>query len=284
MSSLATQEIKTPANITPEDVRKYFCESATDKEVFMFLQICNMCNLNPFKREAYLVKYGDKPAMIQTGYEVYLKRAERSGKYAGLESTTEGSVQDKTLKAIVKVYRKDWERPLVHEAYYDEYVQTKYDQITKQKVPNVFWKDKPKTMIKKVAISQAFRLAFPDEFDGMPYTQDEINDMNGHTTQELKPITETVSISEKSEDINESAMGPLRSITEQEGKDLLKLANKNGWTKEDVKEEAKTLGYHRLALINNLDYPTFIERFSKNKAETLKLEQIDVEVAKEWKE
>jgi hypothetical protein len=36
------------------------------------------------------------------------------------------------------------------------------------------WASKPITMLKKVAMAQAFRLAFPDELGGMPYTSDEL--------------------------------------------------------------------------------------------------------------
>ena len=36
------------------------------------------------------------------------------------------------------------------------------------------WGSKPRTMIKKVAIAQGFRLAFPVELGGIPYTADEL--------------------------------------------------------------------------------------------------------------
>ena len=50
-----------------EDVKKYICQDATDKEIFNFLQICKYQKLNPFLREVYLVKYGQSPATIVTG-------------------------------------------------------------------------------------------------------------------------------------------------------------------------------------------------------------------------
>ena len=157
--------------VTADDVRKYFCASATEKEVGMFLQICKLNNLNPFLREAYIVKYGESPATIVTGYEVYLKRAERSGKYGGFKVWVEGAVDNGTLKGCIEIYRKDFDKPLYHEVPYKEYVQrTKAGDITR------FWKEKPETMIKKVAISQGFRFAYPDELCGMPYTADEIID------------------------------------------------------------------------------------------------------------
>ena len=172
---LATIDLKA---LTAEDVKKHFCPTATDKEISLFIQIAQSCNLNPFLKEVYLVKYSTTaPASILTSYNVYLQRAEESGNYAGLETTTEGSIEEGDLKAIVKVYRKDWgDRPLVHEADYSEYVQYGKDKSGKEYV-NKFWRTKPKTMIKKVVISQAFRLAFPKAFKGLPYTQEEVNDV-----------------------------------------------------------------------------------------------------------
>lgn len=168
-----------PEQLTMEIVKKHICAAATDQEIFLFLQIAKSCKLNPFLNQIYLVKYGDQKAQILTSYNVYLQRAERSGAYAGLETTTVGSVDANDLKAIVRVYRKDWERPLIHEVYYAEYVQKKKDGSI-----NRFWAEKPRTMIVKVAISQAFRLAFPLDFEGMPYTQDEINTVE----VEQKPV------------------------------------------------------------------------------------------------
>jgi phage recombination protein Bet len=160
-----------PTNLTKDTIKKYLCSNASDQELMMGLQIAQTFKLNPLKREVYFVKYGTSPMQVLVGYEVYIKRAERSGKYNGLEITSQGSVAGKDLKAIVKVFRKDWTNPLTHEAYYTEYVQTKADGTV-----NKFWSSKPITMIKKVAVSQAFRMAFPDEFDGMPYTTDEVVD------------------------------------------------------------------------------------------------------------
>lgn len=156
--------------LTREDVKRYFDKAGTctESEVALFIKICQTCNLNPFKREAHLVKYGDMPASIVTGYEVYLKRAENSPHWGGYKVYTDGDGDD--MKAIVEIYRKDWDKPFYHEVDYVEYVGKKKDGT-----PTRFWKEKPKTMLKKVAISQAFRLCFPDVLAGLPYTSDEIN-------------------------------------------------------------------------------------------------------------
>jgi len=165
--------------LTPHTVRQYICPLATDQEIALFLNLCAMFALNPFKREVHLIKYSAKdPATTVVGYEVYLKRAERTGKWAGMEAGTEDDANGRPYKAWVRVYRRDWERPLYHEVFFEEYCQYKDEWVdnrrTGRKVPTRFWAEKPRTMLKKVAIAQGFRLAFPDEFGGMPYVAEEM--------------------------------------------------------------------------------------------------------------
>lgn len=136
----------------------------TENEKKQFLDICCAYGLNPIKREVYGIKYGDNFNVI-VGYEVYLKRAERTGKLDGYEVSFDG--EGENLRAVLTVYRKDWERPFKHTVWLREYDQK-----------NSMWKSKPYTMLEKVAISQGFRRCFPDELGGMPYTADEIELVN----------------------------------------------------------------------------------------------------------
>lgn len=142
-----------------------------EKEKIQFLNIAKTFGLNPFKREIFCTVYGSgeyKQLSIITGYEVYIKRAERSGQLDGWHATTSGSVATNDLKATVTIYRKDRQHPFIWEVFYDECVQkTKTGAVTK------FW-EKANFMTKKVGISQAFRLCFSDELGGMPYTSDEM--------------------------------------------------------------------------------------------------------------
>lgn len=155
----------------------------TESEQEQFISISRMYGLNPFKREIYCTVYGEgqyKQFSIITGYEVYIKRAERSGQLNGWNATTTGSVANGDLKAIVTIYRKDREHPFVWEVFYDECVQkTKTGNVTK------FW-EKANFMTKKVCISQAFRLCFSDELGGMPYTSDEMP--NEELTQDIPHV------------------------------------------------------------------------------------------------
>lgn len=231
-----------PKHLTAATIKKYLCPKASDQELMMGLQIAKTFGLNPLKREVYFVKYkDDQPMQVLTGYEVYLKRAERSGKYNGLEITSEGNVEDGTLKAKVKVFRKDWDNPLTHEAYYTEYVQMKKDFNSGKLEPNTFWKNKPVTMIKKVAVSQAFRLAFPCEFDGMPYTSDEAIDqekvVDVHSSHESAPdVPQNAQKGHPTQALHPDLDPNEQVITKEQGSAILYALNKNGYSKDDLKE------------------------------------------------
>ena len=144
----------------------------TEAERTQFVTVCQAFGLNPWKREAYATVYGEgsfRRFSVIVGYETYLKRAERTGRLDGWSSRIEGTGND--MKAIVEISRKDWAKPLIHEVYFAEAVQKKKDGT-----PTSFWSKMPRFQLKKVAISQGFRLAFPDELGGLPYDSSELPD------------------------------------------------------------------------------------------------------------
>jgi phage recombination protein Bet len=144
----------------------------TEKDATKFFEIAKAYNLNPFKREIYGIPYGSGFNII-VGYEVYLKRAEMTGQLAGWKAFTVGLGAD--LKACIEIKRKDWEEVFCHEVYIDEYAQD-----------NKMWRSKPRTMLKKVVMAQGFRLAFPVEIGGIPYTADEMPDIKDITPEPIK--------------------------------------------------------------------------------------------------
>lgn len=266
-----------PEHLTKETIKKFLCPLASDQELIMGLQIAKTYNLNPLKREIYFVKYGTETMQVLTGYEVYLKRAERSGKYQGMKAWTEGSIKEENLKACIEVNVKEWPKPLYHEVYYNEYVQRKKDGSI-----NRFWATKPFTMIKKVAVSQAFRLAFPDEFDGMPYTSDEVI----YQEKVLDIRSESIPTQEKAlafEPEQKKGMNmpnepkdikfgtDYDTLTEQQGTALLMLLAKGGFTKQDLKEYIFfQFNLEKLSDICNSHLPSIKEHFSKNTTEVKK--------------
>jgi len=153
-----------------DDIKQYICPAATDQEAFLFLKLCQARQLNPFLNEAYLIKYGDKATMT-VGKEAFMRRAEAHPQFDGYEAGIIIQNADKTLErregtfilknevlvgGWAKIYRKDRRQPFVSEVALHEYNTGKS-----------LWISKPATMIRKVAIVQGKREAFPSEFGGM---------------------------------------------------------------------------------------------------------------------
>jgi phage recombination protein Bet len=144
----------------------------TQEEKLQFIEVAQAFGLNPFKREIHVAVYGEgefRRMSIVVGYQTYLDRAERTGQLDGWRAWVEGQGED--MKALVEIHRKDWHAPFVHEVYWKEAVQRKRDGT-----PTSFWSKMPRFQLKKVAISQGFRLAFPSELAGMPYDPSELPD------------------------------------------------------------------------------------------------------------
>ncbi len=158
----------------------------TQEEKLQFIEVAQAFRLNPFKREIHVAVYGEgeyRRMSIVVGYQVYLDRAERTGQLDGWRAWVEGQGED--MKALVEIHRKDWRSPFVHEVYWKEAVQRKRDGQ-----PTSFWTKMPKFQLKKVAISQGFRLAFPSELGGMPYDPAELPDAEsvGSLDKPVNPI------------------------------------------------------------------------------------------------
>jgi len=127
-------------------------------------------NLNPFSRELHArIQFEDgvRKLILITGFEVYLKRAAESGLLDGFSTHVEG--EGESLKAIAEIHRKDWSCPYIGEAYFSEVAQR---DDSGELLP--FWKHSGRYMLRKVCLSQSFRLAFPEVLSGLPYEGSEI--------------------------------------------------------------------------------------------------------------
>lgn len=148
----------------------------TDQEVALFINLCMYQKLNPFIGEAYAIKFGSDFQMI-VGYDTYKRRAEENPEYRGREdgivvlrnndiSHREGACLypgDTLIGGWCRVHR---ERNGHVEASYTEVSLSEY-QKTKDGKPTSNWASKPATMIRKVAVSQALRDAFPKQYEGL---------------------------------------------------------------------------------------------------------------------
>lgn len=188
-----TDDAGANITVTADDVRNLICPDADQKEVSLFLQLCKSQRLNPFVKDAYLVKYGSNPAQMITNYQVFNRRACRNENYAGIENGVvvlrNGEIVHKDGSAVykaagetllggwAKVYFKDNRKPAYAEVALDDYSTGKSN-----------WSKMPGVMIEKCAKAAAWRLAFPDDFQGM-YVSEE---MQQAQPQQVESYAETV--------------------------------------------------------------------------------------------
>lgn len=174
--------------VTEQDVRDLMAangnamENVTSQEVKMFLRLCQSQRLNPFTRDAYIVKYGNQPASVIAGKDAFVKRATRNKKYRGHEAgitfirrvkenggirktieRREGSMLlegEELVGGWAKVYLDGYACPIFEEVALSEYAAP--DRYGKNG-----WSKMPATMIRKVALCHALREAFPEDLGGL---------------------------------------------------------------------------------------------------------------------
>lgn len=174
--------------VTEQDVRDLMAangnamENVTSQEVKMFLRLCQSQRLNPFTRDAYIVKYGNQPASVIAGKDAFVKRATRNKKYRGHEAgitfirrvkenggirkiieRREGSMLlegEELIGGWAKVYLDGYACPIFEEVALSEYAAP--DRYGKNG-----WSKMPATMIRKVALCHALREAFPEDLGGL---------------------------------------------------------------------------------------------------------------------
>jgi phage recombination protein Bet len=168
-SAPITMQDKQVSDLTLDDIKSYICSTATDQEAYMFLKLCQARGLNPFTKEAYLVKYGSNATII-VGKDAFTRRAELNINFDGFragiividdgkECYNEGTYAKEGQTIVggwAEVFRKDKQCPYKMTVSLSEY-----------NTGQSLWKKLPGTMIRKVALVQALREAFPSEFAGM---------------------------------------------------------------------------------------------------------------------
>lgn len=178
--------------------------SITQQEAVNFIQLCKYRKLNPFLNEAYLVKFGNDPAQLIVGFDAFKRKADENPNYKGYRAGVivcrgkevlelEGSFKlptDTLVGGWCEVYVNGKEYPVVAKVSFAEYNKGKS-----------LWAKLPATMIRKVAISQALREAFPGEI-GALYTQEELGVDEGTIS---KHNTMQSVVEEVKEEINNKA-------------------------------------------------------------------------------
>lgn len=165
-----------PLVLTIEKVRREICRdlSLTEMEIIDFLNFCQAEQMDPFRKEIYLVKIPNQPAYYVIAIQTFFKMAESNAAYRGYEAGIVAKINNgppifregeliydgETLAGgWAKVWRADRDKPIYSAVNLREYIKhTRDGRVTR------FWDDQPAGMIRKIALSKAFREAFPNRF------------------------------------------------------------------------------------------------------------------------
>lgn len=178
------QEVK----LSPDSVSQFVTKGngkITREEAYNFIQLCRYAELNPFLNEAYIVKFGNQPAQMITGKEAFMKRAERQKSYNGFKAgivvfNSKGEIEEREGTIIIDgkeqllggwaiVFRKDRDNEYKVTINFDEFAKRKNSGELQST-----WQSMPANMIRKSALVNALREAYPDQLGAM-YTEDEPN-------------------------------------------------------------------------------------------------------------
>ena len=198
--------------LTASTVKNYLVsgdkDRVTNQEVAMFINLCKFSGLNPWLKEAYCIKYGNEPATMVVGKEAFQKRAESHPAFDGCESgvivmNPDGEIMynkgsfklpdDEIIGGWAEVFRKDKAHSTRIEVSFDEYAGRKKDGSL-----NGQWSKKPGTMIRKVALVQALREAFPNTLGGM-YAAEEQGAEEPNVVVVQEPVEEAETPAEATE-------------------------------------------------------------------------------------
>ena len=150
-----------------ELLSKTIANGAPPLELEMFINVCNRTGLDPFAKQIYFIKRGDRWS-TQTSIDGYRLIADRSGQYAGSDDPIFDTESEKhPNSATVTVYKmiSGQRCPFSAKARWTEYYPgEKQGQM---------WHKMPFLMLGKCAESLALRKAFPAELSGL-YTREEM--------------------------------------------------------------------------------------------------------------
>jgi len=144
-----------------------FPSDATAEEIAFGLEVARRIGLDPWLGQVKFLRFDPADKIHPfVGIDGMRAVAERSGQYDGREIDVELAKdpdgREKPVKAVCRVHRKDWSRPLVEEIRFDEAVRRRKDGQ-----PTRPWAEMPVTMLRKAAEERALRAAFPLQLAGV---------------------------------------------------------------------------------------------------------------------
>ncbi len=242
LMTINNNEVWTAENY--QTIKESFAKGATDSEFKVFIEIGKRCNMNPFLREIWCIKYGNNPASIFIGRDGMRKAAQAHPDYEHHEAHSvyendtlhydndTGSVQHdfnllnrgELIGAFALVRKKDLSRPFFKFVYFKEYTTGQSN-----------WKSKPDTMITKVAESQCLKMAFQDIFSGT-YDESEQWEQKPSPKQLLTELT-----GNKPATANDESVSELRALMQDNdwaiGASINWLKKANAKSLDDMTQE-----------------------------------------------
>ncbi|MDH2459467.1 phage recombination protein Bet [Clostridium perfringens] len=165
--------------LTPSIVQQFIArgnKTLTTREIGNFIQLCKYRKLNPFLNEAYPVKFGNDGAQLIVGFEAFKRKAEENPNYRGHRAGVI-VVRDKEVLELEGSFKLPtdqlvggWAEVAVEGKNYPIVAKVSFQEYNKNQST---WKAIPCTMIRKVALSQALREAFPGDL-GALYSGEEL--------------------------------------------------------------------------------------------------------------
>lgn len=232
----------TEVKLSPAIVAKYVLTGngeASDKDVFSFLAKCRARGLNPLAGDAYMTCFKSRDGSTSTSVIVskdyFVRTATQQVGFDGMRAGVvvanrktgeltyrEGSIVGKNSECLVggwaEVYDKGRRFPSRAEISLDEYDQGRS-----------LWKSKPATMIRKVALVQALREAYPGAFGGI-YDRDEM-------PEPIVPVPDVESPEVKAADVAEAEAQAEAEANEAEAmarEAEMQAASDGGYYEQDV--------------------------------------------------
>lgn len=226
-------------------VRSMVAPAATQPEFDLMLHMARTYGLDPLTKQIWLVKYGSAPASIFAGRDGFLEIGHRSGNFDGMDTKVDtveqpinrnGVVRPWQYRATCSVFCKDMKHPITVEVYEEEYTTGRN-----------LWKEKTRTMIGKVAESQALRRAF--RISGL-YSPEEMPEPP--TERDITPETHSDTLTGKPENKAAQEEFERKKIADAEKEKIAK--NKKAMGCAEKKTSATASGGLKTALIRSFLY------------------------------
>ena len=167
-------------------LKTFIPKGISNKEALLFLELAKAYQLNPFKKEIWVIPYkmknGDQKINIFCGRDGFLSIAHRSGMFDGMETNFGYDKNGNLESAETIVYNKSCKHPIKCKVFLKECSTFKN-----------LWQTKPHVMLQKVAESTALRRAF--NISGL-YDPDEINTQEKISNNDVETNIITNNVSE----------------------------------------------------------------------------------------